>query len=102
MKIKKVGFTNNVVSLVNIYASNSNQDANILFERLAKVVSSEIPNSDFEVDTSDDSITFAGVPLSFLRNWKKGEATIMTNTEAIGLDYNTRTMSMWTFLHCDQ
>lgn len=44
-----------------------------------------IPKSSYKVEAADN-ISFAGVPLSWIRDWENGEIHIMTLEEAKALD----------------
>ena len=54
-------------------------------QQLIDIVMS-FPRSSFEVETSDNAISFDGVKLSYLRDWKNKEIQIMTVEEAKTLD----------------
>ena len=88
-KIVKVGVTETVKYLVEKYAESVGIEAKRLFEELAKAVTS-IKKGIYDIDTSDNSLSFNRIPLSFIRDWKKGEAIILTNGEAEALDHGER------------
>ncbi len=86
MKIKTVGFTGNVCKILKRYARSHEGSARNYAEELADVVIKIKRQKGLNVDTSDNAVTFAGVPLSFIRDWNRGRAYIMTNAEALALD----------------
>ena len=88
-KIRKVGVTETVQYLVESYAKARGLKAEVVFNSLASAVAS-IKKGRYNVDTSDNTLSFNRIPLSIIRDWNKGEALILTNGEALALDNGER------------
>lgn len=86
----RVGFTDGAFSVVEMYARGDGEAKRAYLEQLAETVVNIRRVPGLEVDTFDKGLSFAGVPLSFVRDWREGEAIIMTNTEAAALDMGQR------------
>lgn len=56
---------------------------------LANAIANYPRQKGLDVDTSDNMVTFAGYPISFLRDHKTQKIWIMTNGEALNCDVQT-------------
>lgn len=83
MKINKVGFTKKAIEALK-KAGATDEVLQELLNELAKTVR-KYPKGKYNIDAFD-GLSWAGVRLSWLRDWKKGEALIMTIGEATELD----------------
>lgn len=78
----KVAFTKEVIELFkDLGVFNSK-----LLSDLSETVTNKIPRGENEIDTSDDALSVSGRNISFIRDWKNGNVTILTNEEAHRLD----------------
>ena len=81
-----IGFTKGALSLV-MERTRWDEERRVkdLIE-LAEAVGKTRRKEGQSLDASDTAISYAGVPLSFIRDWDRGKTFIMTNAEARELD----------------
>lgn len=84
--IKSVGFSDEVRSIVKKYAKGDEETEKQCFKELADTVANLPSKFEYKIETSDNALSFNGLSLTFIRDWEKGEAIIMTNAEAAALD----------------
>lgn len=63
-------------------------------KRLAKTAENLSNQPSLEIDTSDNAISFAGYPVSFLRNHKEKTLYLFAPGEAVDMDVTTGTASI--------
>ena len=76
----KVGFSKDATVLINSYASFTKTDSKQYFNQLADVVTRS-KKGKYRIDSEDEFASFAGVSLSFIRNWNDHTALIMLTSE---------------------
>lgn len=77
---------NNIVEAFSkMYENEGAEKPGIYRAQLVKAVM-YAPRKGYRVDGSDNYLSFAGIPFSWLRDWKNGEIHIMTLKEAKALD----------------
>ena len=78
----KIGATENVIRIITTYCKGDRKKVKSIIAKLGGIIA-DMPKKTHESETSDNSILFDNIPLSFIRNWNSKEILIMTNAEAL-------------------
>lgn len=77
--------TESVMNIIRAYCKGDEVRTQELLRRLGSEIA-KIPKGKFQVDTSDNYVSFDNIPLSFIRDWKNRSIGILAPSDMVELE----------------